>query len=299
MSSITTSIFKVTAEIQSFGGKLVKLQHKSDETKTDMDVNVYLPAQFFANGAKGKSLPVLLYLSGLTCTPNNASEKAFWQPYANKYGFAVVFPDTSPRGLNIEGEHDSYDFGSGAGFYVDATTEKWKDNYRMYSYVNSELLPKLQADFPILNFDNISITGHSMGGYGALQLFLRNPGKFKSVSAFSPISNPTKAPWGEKCFSGYLGQDKSTWTQYDPTELIGKYQGPSDSSILIHVGKSDSFYFKDHQLLPENFLKASENSVFKGKVDLNLVDGYDHSYYFISSFTDVHAAHHAKYLGLN
>jgi S-formylglutathione hydrolase len=289
--------FTTESTIYTFQGKLLKLSHESAETKTSMAVNVYLPKQY--DSATTKSIPILLYLSGLTCTPNNASEKAFWQPYADQYGFAVVFPDTSPRGANIEGEDDSWDFGSGAGFYVDATTEKFSNNYRMYSYVHGELQKKLAAQFDKLNFDNISITGHSMGGYGALSGFLQNPGKYKSVSAFAPICNPSKCQWGEKNFRGYLGDNESQWAKYDPTTLIKNYQGDYAPEVLIHVGKADPFYYRDHQLLPENLVEASKGTVFDGKVQVNLVEGYDHSYYFISSFTQQHAAHHAKYLGLS
>lgn len=260
-----------------------------------MAVNVYLPKQYASTTTK---LPVLLYLSGLTCTPNNASEKAFWQPYADKYGFAVVFPDTSPRGAGIEGEDDSWDFGTGAGFYVDATTDKFSKNYKMYSYVHRELQEKLASQFEKLDFSNVSITGHSMGGYGALSGFLQNPGKYKSVSAFSPICNPSKCAWGEKNFGGYLGDDKSQWLKYDPSELIKTYAGPV-GPVLIHVGKGDPFYYRDYQLLPENLVKAAEGTPFEGKIDLHLEDGFDHSYYFISSFVEQHAAHHAKFLGLN
>ncbi|KAH3666993.1 hypothetical protein WICMUC_005340 [Wickerhamomyces mucosus] len=288
--------FTTDSTIFTFEGKLLKLTHDSKETKTPMNVNIYLPKGY--DSASDKSIPVLLYLSGLTCTPNNASEKAYWQPQADKYGFAVVFPDTSPRGANIAGEDDSWDFGTGAGFYVDATTENYKSNYKMYSYIHSELQTLLQEEFKSLNFDNISITGHSMGGYGALSGFLQNPGKYKSVSAFSPISNPVKAPWGKKAFAGYLGDNKEDWSQYDPTELIVKYEGPADATILIHVGKADPFYFRDAQLLPENLVEASKDSKFKDKVELHLVEGYDHSYYFVSSFVAQHAAHHAKYLGI-
>ncbi|CCH44312.1 S-formylglutathione hydrolase [Wickerhamomyces ciferrii] len=289
------SVFKTESTITTFGGKLLKLSHQSKQTQTKMDLNVYLP-KTYEKSAK-KTVPVLIYLSGLTCTPNNASEKAYWQPHADRYGFAIVFPDTSPRGANVEGEDDSWDHGTGAGFYVDATTDKYKNNYRMYSYVHEEIQPLLQDEFENLNFENVSITGHSMGGYGALSGFLQNPGKYKSVSAFSPISNPIKAQWGEKNFGAYLGDDKSAWAKYDPTELLAKYDGPTPE-ILIHVGKGDPFYYRDYQLLPENFYEASKGTKFGGKVNLNLVDGFDHSYYFISSFTADHAKHHAKYLDL-
>lgn len=284
-------MFKVQSEIYQFNGKLLKLQHESKLTNTSMDVNVYFPN-------KTGKLPILLYLSGLTCTPNNATEKSFLQYFASKYGFAVIFPDTSPRGANIQGEDDSWDFGTGAGFYVDATEEPWKNNYNMYSYVHKELQQELAKQFENLDFDNISILGHSMGGYGALAGFLKNPGQYKSVSAFAPISNPSNCPWGEKNFGNYLGSDKSKWLEYDPTHLIKSYKGENQPDILIHQGKADEFYAKDHQLQPENFVEATEASDYKGKVLLNVVEGYDHSYFFISSFVEDHVKHHIKFLGL-
>lgn len=290
--------FKTNAEIHQFGGKLLKLSHESKVTNTPMDVNVFLPPAALA--ASAAKVPVLVYLSGLTCTPNNASEKSFFQYFASKYGFAIVFPDTSPRGANIEGENDSWDFGTGAGFYVDATQEPWSKNYNMYSYVHKELLTELAAQFSQLDFaDKISITGHSMGGFGALAGFLKNPGKYKSVSAFAPISNPLNCAWGEKNFGNYLGSEKDEWIKYDPTYLIKQYAGKDQPDILIHQGSADGFYAKDHQLQPEKFAKAAAESSYKGKVDLRIVDGYDHSYFFISSFVEDHAKHHAKYLGLS
>ncbi|CCE83805.1 Piso0_004394 [Millerozyma farinosa CBS 7064] len=287
--------FKVSQEIYQFGGRLYKLSHPSEITKTSMDVNVFVPPQGL--DAKDKKIPVLLYLSGLTCTPNNATEKSFFQYFASKYGFAVVFPDTSPRGAKIEGEDESWDFGTGAGFYVDSLAEPWSNNYNMYSYVHKELLSKLATQFPALDFEeNISITGHSMGGLGALCGFLKNPGKYKSVSAFAPISNPSTCPWGHKAFSNYLGKDESQWLKYDPTHLIKEYKG-DQPTILIHQGAADGFY-KDKQLQPENLVKAAEEAGYKGGIDLNIVDGYDHSYFFIGTFSEEHAKHHAKYLGL-
>lgn len=285
--------FTTTAEIAQFGGKLYKLSHNSVTTKTKMDVNVFVPSK----KDESTKLPVLLYLSGLTCTPNNASEKSFFQYFAAKYGFAIVFPDTSPRGANIAGEDDSWDFGTGAGFYVDATTDPWKNNYKMYSYVHEELQSELASQFPDLDFSRISITGHSMGGFGALSGFLKNPGKYQSVSAFSPISNPLTCPWGEKNFGNYLGPDKEAWYKYDPTHLIKEYSHENQPTILIHQGKSDGFY-KDKQLQPEIFEAAAKDAGYKGGVDLNIVEGYDHSYFFIATFVEDHAKHHAKYLGL-
>lgn len=253
-----------------------------------MDVNVFIPPTT-------DKLPVLVYLSGLTCTPNNATEKSFFQYFAAKYGFALVFPDTSPRGANIAGEDDAYDFGTGAGFYVDATAEPWSKNYNMYTYVHKELPQLLQKQFPELDFTNAGITGHSMGGYGALTGFFRNPGQYKSVSAFAPIANPVDSKWGEKAFSNYLGDNKADWEAYDPSVLILLKTYEYAPDILIHQGLADNFY--KEQLKPENFVAAAKKGGYKGKIDLRLVEGYDHSYFFISTFVEEHAKHHAKYLG--
>lgn len=284
--------------INQFKGQLIKLTHDSECTKTKMDVNVFLPP--VALKQSNTKTPVLVYLSGLTCTPNNATEKSFFQYFASKYGFAVVFPDTSPRGANIAGEDDSWDFGTGAGFYVDATQEPWNKNYNMYSYVHKELLTSLSEEFPNLDFkDRISITGHSMGGFGALVGFFKNPGKYKSVSAFAPIANPSTCPWGEKNFTNYLGSNKEDWYKYDPCHLIKSYTHESQPDILIHQGSSDGFYCKDKQLQPENLVKAAEEAGYKGKIELHVEEGYDHLYFFISTFVEDHAKFHAKYLGLN
>lgn len=260
-----------------------------------MDVNVYLPPQY--DSSKSDKLPVLLYLAGLTCSPANGSEKSFFTAYAAKYGFAVIFPDTSPRGANIAGEADNWDFGVGAGFYVDSLAEPWKENYNMYSYIMKELLPLVNEEFEGLDvLGNISITGHSMGGYGAIMFYLRNPGFFKSCSAFAPISNPSVVPWGIKCFGNYLGDDKEEWYKYDPCHLIKTFpKQENNANILIHVGTKDVFNYRDNQLRCENLVEAAKGTVLEGKIDLNVVDNYDHSYFFISSFAGEHSDFHVKY----
>ncbi|KAF2858524.1 S-formylglutathione hydrol [Piedraia hortae CBS 480.64] len=253
-----------------------------------MKLNLYVPPQASAS----TPVPVLFYLAGLTCTGDNGAEKGFFQHAASKKGIAVVYPDTSPRGLGIAGEDDSYDFGSGAGFYVDATKDPWKKGYQMYTYITKELPEELLSSFKELDGNRMSITGHSMGGHGALTLFLKNPGKYKSVSALAPIANPSQCQWGKKAFGGYFGENnKDEWDSHDATKLISKF--PNDTDILIDVGTGDNFY-KEGQLLPENFQEAAKKA---GKgVKVRYQDGYDHSYYFISTFADDHVEHAAKYL---
>ncbi|KAH8595937.1 putative esterase [Bisporella sp. PMI_857] len=279
--------FTITATISSFGGKLLKLTHPSKSTKCDMALNLFLPPQ----ATSSNKVPVLYYLSGLTCTGDNCAEKGFFQPWAAQHGIAVVYPDTSPRGLKIAGEDDSWDFGTGAGFYVNATQAPYKDGYNMETYITSELPPLLYSSFP-LDSSRVSITGHSMGGHGALTLYLKNPGMFKSVSAFAPISNPGKCPWGEKAFGGYLGDDKEEWKKHDATELIKGWKGPFEA--LIDVGTGDNFY-KQKQLLPENFEAAAKESGNDKGLTVRYQEGYDHSYFFISSFAKDHVAHAAKF----
>lgn len=209
-----------------------------------------------------------------------------------------MYPDTSPRGLKIQGEDDSYDFGTGAGFYIDATQEPFAKNYKMYSYITKELPSTLFSDPEFsssLDSSRVSITGHSMGGHGALTLFLKNPGMYKSVSAFAPISNPINCPWGEKAFKGYFGEDREVWKESDASELVRRWEGGSDLDILIDVGTGDNFY-KQKQLLPENFLAAAEAAGKDKGIKIRYQEGYDHSYYFISTFSYDHILHHAKYL---
>lgn len=270
-----------------FGGFQKVFQHQSKVLGCQMTFAIYLPPQ-----AESGPVPVLYWLSGLTCTQDNFIQKAGAQRYASEYGIAIVCPDTSPRGCSIEGEDDSYDFGSGAGFYVDATEDKWKTNYNMYSYVTAELPKLVESNFP-LDATRRGITGHSMGGHGALTCFLKNPGMYKSLSAFAPICNPSNCPWGTKAFTGYLGSDQSTWKSWDATELVRSFSGPLKSYILIDQGKDDNF-LSQKQLLPEAFVEACRST--STPVVLRMQEGYDHSYYFISSFIGEHIKHHADVL---
>lgn len=283
--------FETKQKIANQGGWLLKLSHASKTVKTRMDVNVFFPGPEDSN----RCYPVLFYLSGLTCSPQNCSEKGFLQAWAAQHGIAIVWPDTSPRGAGIPGEDDDWDFGSGAGFYVDATTDPWKNHYQMYTYITEELPVALFEEYPSLDGSRVSIMGHSMGGHGALTLFLKNPEKYRSVSAFSPICNPSNCPWGTKAFTGYFGRDNnSSWAQNDATELIKHYKGPTPE-ILIDVGSDDQFY-KDKQLLPENLIEAAKGTPYEGKISLFIREGYDHSYYFVSTFGRNHIEHHAKFL---
>jgi len=280
-----TAVTKVS-NTKFFGGWQQVFSHESAELKCKMNFGIYIPPK-----AESTKVPVIYWLSGLTCNEQNFITKAGAQQFAAKHGVIIVAPDTSPRGCNIEGEEDSWDFGTGAGFYIDATQEKWKTNYRMYSYITKELPQVIVANFPACE-DKQSIMGHSMGGHGALICYLKNPGLYKSVSAFAPICNPVECPWGQKAFSGYLGEDKNKWEEYDACCLVKSYQGPI-ADILIDQGSADDFLEKG-QLCPKTFFSAcAEASV---PVLLRMQEGYDHSYNFIATFIGEHIAHHAKYL---
>ncbi|OTB07997.1 hypothetical protein M426DRAFT_19548 [Hypoxylon sp. CI-4A] len=283
--------FETKATIANFGGKLLKLQHQSTSTNTPMDVNLFLPPA----ALQGAKVPVLIWLSGLTCTPQNCTEKGFFQAHAAKRGIAVVWPDTSPRGADIAGESESWDFGAGAGFYVDATAEPWARSYRMETYVASELPAALFGEYAAqLDETRVSIAGHSMGGHGALTLYLKYPGKYRSVSAFAPIANPVNCPWGEKAFSGYFGREnKEEWVKHDATELVKGFAG-DDLRALVDVGTGDNFY-KAGQLLPENLEKVVKEKGIKG-LEVRYQPDYDHSYFFMSTFSGDHVDHAAKYL---
>ena len=268
-----------------FGGVQGTYSHDSAETQCTMRFGVFLPPQ-----AQTARVPILYWLSGLTCTEENFIVKAGAQRIAAGLGLALVVPDTSPRGLNIAGEAESYDFGLGAGFYVDATEEPWAHGYRMYSYVTKELPKAVSASFPV-DPSRAGIFGHSMGGHGALTIALRNPHAYKSVSAFAPICSPMRCPWGEKALAGYLGADRTRWRRYDTTALL-EDRGWSGPPLLVDQGTKDQFL--DDQLKPD-LLK--ETCVQRNiPLELRMQEGYDHSYFFIASFIEDHLRFHARLL---
>ncbi|XP_023326261.1 alcohol dehydrogenase class-3 [Eurytemora carolleeae] len=279
---------KLKGNVRFEGGWLKQMSHWSESCQCEMTFSVFLPDQ---QSRTAPLPPVLYYLSGLTCTDDNARTKSQFAQEAAKVGLAVVFPDTSPRGSNIPGEEDSWDYGTGAGFYVNATAPNWSKNYRMYDYVTKEL-PELVAGLFPVDPVKMSVTGHSMGGHGALICHLKNPGKYTSVSAFAPICNPTAVPWGEKAFSGYLGSVEDG-KAYDATELIKTYKGPTPN-ILIDQGTADSFL--KTQLKPENFSAAAAKAGYP--VEVRMQPLYDHSYFFIGTFMRDHIDHHARAHGL-
>ena len=283
--------FKVNESWKSFGGSLQQVSHTSAELGGLSAVfSIYLPPQYDATGAS--RLPVLFFLSGLTCTDQNFCQKSGAMEHAARLGIVFVAPDTSPRGAAVPGEDDGWDFGTGAGFYVDATQPAWAKHYRMYSYVSSELPALVARHFPGADVGRAAISGHSMGGHGALVLALRNPGRYRSVSAFAPIVNPTQVPWGVKAFSGYLGEERGSWAQYDATELVGSAEGAGQTPILIDQGTADKFLAV--QLKPQNFLDAASA---KGiTVHYREREGYDHSYFYIATFIAEHFDFHASYL---
>ena len=273
------------ASNKSFGGTQGVYKHHSDTVSGEMEFSVFVPPH-----AADTKVPVLFYLSGLTCTQDNVTTKGGFQRVAAELGMAIVCPDTSPRGTGYEGEDDAYDFGAGAGFYVDATREPWSATYRMYSYVVDELPALIAANFPI-DLTKAGIFGHSMGGHGALTIGLGNPDQYRSISAFSPIVAPSQVPWGQKALAGYLGNDREKWKPHDATELM-KSGHKTRGKILIDQGLGDNFLIE--QLKPEIFVEACK--LADQEVELRLHEGYDHSYYFISSFMEDHLRHHAGIL---
>ena len=280
-------MLELLSEHACFGGVQRFYRFDSAAIGLPMRFAVYLPP-----GAEDKRLPVLIYLAGLTCTEETFTTKAGAQRVAAQEGLILVMPDTSPRGAGVPGETDSWDFGAGAGFYVDAVQEPWARHYRMYSHV-LELRERVLAALPA-DPARVGIFGHSMGGHGALMLALRNPGLFHSVSAFAPIAAPLRSPWGKKAFGGYLGADEAAWREYDATALMARSsEAPFPKGILIDQGLDDKFLAE--QLYPEAFEEACR--AVGQPLELRRHEGYDHGYYFISSFVEDHLRFHRRNLG--
>ena len=278
MSLTTISSHRCFDGVQTF------YAHESRECRTEMRFSVFAPPQ-----ASERKVPVLYYLAGLTCTEETFMIKAGAQRVAAQLGIMLVAPDTSPRKARIPGDDANWDFGLGAGFYVDATQDPWSQHYRMYSYVTKEL-PELVASLGNALADRQGIFGHSMGGHGALVCAFRNRDRYRSVSAFAPIAAPSQCPWGEKAFTGYLGPDRAAWREYDATELISRERYPEP--ILVDQGTADKFLAE--QLHPEKFADACKKS--GTRLELRYHVGYDHGYYFISTFMEDHLRFHSQYL---
>lgn len=269
---------------RSHGGTQGVYTHPSSATGTAMTFSVFVP-----DHAEGTKLPVLLYLSGLTCTHANVTEKGEYRAACAEHGIIFVAPDTSPRGEGVPND-EAYDFGQGAGFYVNATQAPWSTHFHMRSYIEDELPQVLAANFAMPDMDRLGITGHSMGGHGALTIALRNPARYRSVSAFSPIVSPLNCPWGEKALGGYLGPEKAAWREYDACALID--DGARLPDLLVDQGGADNFLadqLKTH-LLQEAVVRAGMRATVR------IQPGYDHSYYFISTFLADHVAWHAERL---
>lgn len=280
------SSIELLAANKSFGGWNKRYRYRSSVLGGDTVFGIYLPPQ----ADRGEPLPVLYWLSGLTCTDENFMHKAGAQKLAAELGVVIVAPDTSPRGEGVPDDPDgAWDFGLGAGFYVNATEQPWAGHYRMYDHVVSELPAVIEANFPVS--DQRSISGHSMGGHGALICALKNPGRYRSVSAFAPITNPMDCPWGHKAFGNYLGDDREQWKQWDTCALIAN--APERLPLLVDQGEADNFLAE--QLKPEALEAAA--AAAGHPLTLRRQPGYDHSYFFIASFIDDHLRHHALALG--
>jgi len=275
---------ETVSDVRSHGGRQLVVKHGSAATGTDMTFSIFLPPQ--ADG--GGKLPVVWYLSGLTCTHANVTDKGEYRAACAQLGLIFIAPDTSPRGEGVPNAEE-YDFGQGAGFYVDATEAPWSEHFRMWSYASEELPALVGAEFPV-DMERQAITGHSMGGHGALTVALGNPGRFRSVSAFAPIVAPGQVPWGQKALGGYLGEDRSTWRKHDAVALIE--DGARVPELLVDVGTADPFL--DKELKPELLERACSEAGIP--LTLNRREGYDHSYYFISTFMDDHLRWHAERL---
>jgi S-formylglutathione hydrolase len=278
---------EVLSRHRCFGGTVGFYRHEAASTACQMRFAVFMPP-----AAQSARVPVLYYLAGLTCTEETFMIKAGAQRLAAELGLALVAPDTSPRGVSLPGDGDSWDFGLGAGFYVDATHEPWSRHYRMYSYVTQELRSLIETHFNVEG-GRSGIFGHSMGGHGALTIALRNPARYRSVSAFAPICAPRRCPWGQKAFTGYLGPDHGQWAQYDASELAAAVREPrAHPPILVDQGLADQFL--EAQLYPERLEEACRKSGLK--LTLRRHEGYDHGYYFISTLMEDHLRHHDRCL---
>ncbi len=272
---------------RAFGGVVSFHRHTAAETACEMKFSVYLPPQ-----AERRKVPALWYLAGLTCTEETFMFKAGAQRVAAELGLALVAPDTSPRGVPLPGDSDSWDFGVAAGFYLDAQAPPWSQHYRMYSYVTRELPALVEEHFPI-DPKRQGIFGHSMGGHGALTIGLNSPERYRSISAFAPISAPMQCPWGQKAFTGYLGADRERWRQYDACELIRALPTVSGRPpLLVDQGLADQFL--EQQLMPERLEQACKDTGYP--LTIRRQPGYDHGYYFISTFIEDHLRHHARAL---
>ncbi|WP_156289538.1 S-formylglutathione hydrolase [Oceanobacillus salinisoli] len=273
---------KLIEKRRSFGGEQIKYTHYSEALQCEMTFSIYLPSN-----KEKKKIPLIWWLSGLTCTDDNFSQKSGFQQLAEKYQVAVMIPDTSPRGEDVP-DDDGWDLGKGAGFYVNATQDPWAKNYNMYTYIVEELAAIASTLVPHFSGEE-SIMGHSMGGHGALVIGMKNAARFKAISAFSPILSPSQVPWGIKAFSSYLGDDQPSWREWDASELVKESGMPP---ILITQGTEDDFY--PEQLDETYFLKnAQENNQV---VHYEKKEGYDHSYFFIATFLEDHFSFHMKYL---
>jgi S-formylglutathione hydrolase len=282
--SVETGLEKI-AENKSFGGRQLRFSHVSKTLACSMNFSVYLPP-----AAEQCKVPVLYWLSGLTCTDENFVQKAGAQQYAAEHGVAIVAPDTSPRGEGVPDDPDAaYDFGLGAGFYVNATQAPWSQHYRMYDYVVDELPALVCANLP-LDSERAGIFGHSMGGHGALTIALKNPSRYRSVSAFAPICSPLKCPWGEKALGNYLGADRKAWENYDTCELVraAEHRLP----VLVDQGEADNFLAQ--QLKTELLEQACAEADYP--MTIRRQAGYDHSYFFIATFIGEHIAFHAQHM---
>ncbi|KAJ9126368.1 hypothetical protein QFC24_002104 [Naganishia onofrii] len=276
---------------KAFEGSLTKYSFESSALGgLTAKINVFLPP----DASPSHKVPVLYYLAGLTCTEDTGAQKGAFLAEASKQGIAVIFPDTSPRGAGVEGEDKDWDFGTGAGFYLTATSEAYKKNYNMYEHIVNEIPTVLEQANLGIDKSNVSIFGHSMGGHGALSLYLKNPGLYKSASGFAPIANPTECQWGKKAFGGYLATPDEG-KAYDSTILLSSWPKDRNLALKVDYGSEDQFY-KDGQLRPEAFQEALSKANTQGEVEIQKREGYDHSYYFVSTFASEHVAWHAKLL---